>query len=110
MTMRYRTALLLVLLTGCAYAMPTKYGRPIDPEFVKSIEKGKTTTEDVQKALGKPMSTTESSGNKQQWTYMAWRGKPAMIGQSYSKSETQTLTISFENNTVSEYSFSKSNQ
>lgn len=104
------TAILFVLVSaGCFAAMPTSSGRPIDPGYVKSIEKGKTTMDEVRANLGKPTSITETDG-RQEWTYTHWTGKPAMFGNSYSKSSTQILRIQFKGNTVADFTMSTTSQ
>ena len=97
----------LIALGGCLMAMPRQSGRTIDTEFVKLIEKGKTTMEDVQASLGRPASVSHN-GEIQEWTYMHWEGKPAMFGESYSKSKTQLLRIQFRDGKVVNYSLSTS--
>jgi outer membrane protein assembly factor BamE (lipoprotein component of BamABCDE complex) len=107
MTIARRTALLALLfsLSGCITRMPTHSGRPIDTEYVKSIEKGKTTMDDVRLKLGEPMSVTQST-SEVVWTYQHWEGKPAMLGTGYSKSETTFLTVRFQKGKLVDYSLS----
>jgi outer membrane protein assembly factor BamE (lipoprotein component of BamABCDE complex) len=96
---------LFALFNGCITAMPTSSGRPINTEFVDSIEKGKTTMAQVRAALGEPASTS-TSPDAVIWSYMHWEGKPSVIGATYSKSTTRTLTVQFKNGKVADYTFS----
>jgi hypothetical protein len=89
--------------------MPTSSGRPIDSDFVQAIQKGKTTMADVKAKLGEPASVTTSPDGVT-WSYMHWEGKPAVFGQTYSKSSTKMLTIQFKGGKVSDYTFSTTGQ
>lgn len=106
---RLVTVLLLFALSACIAAMPTQSGRPIDPEFVKGIARGKTTMEEVRTRLGAPLSVTESQ-DTQQWIYQYWEGKPAMFGYRYEKSKTQMLMVRFRDGKVIDYSLSTTAQ
>lgn len=89
--------------------MPTSSGRPINTQYVKTIEKGTTTMSEVRANLGEPASVT-TSPDSELWAYSHWEGKPAMFGQVYSSSSTQTLTIQFKNGKVVDYNFMTARQ
>lgn len=99
----------LLMPSACIRVVPTHSGRPIDTEYVKSIEKGKTTMDDVRTKLGEPMSVTLST-QEMAWTYQYWHGKPAVVGSGYSSSETTVLTVRFQKGRVLDYSLSTANQ
>lgn len=102
-------ALCAFTMSACITAMPTRSGRPIDAEFVNSIEKGMTTIEEVRSRLGQPASTMVS-GPGVTWTYRYWEGKPATFGYAYSSQRTQILTIQFQDGIVVDYSLSTSSE
>lgn len=98
-----------LVLTSCIGMMPTSSGRPINADFVQSIEKGVTTADQVRTNLGSPTSVTQT-GDSEEWTYMHWKGKPAMIGTSYSSSQSQILRIQFRGGKVVDYSLTTTTQ
>lgn len=107
--MRFRQILAgIVLVTSasaCITRMATSSGRPIDSAFVKTIERGKTTMEQVRAGLGEPASVS-TSPDSEMWSYMHWEGKPAMLGATYSSSTSKTLTVQFKKGKVVDYTFS----
>lgn len=56
----------------------TDGGPDLDTDFVKNIQKGKTTMEEVRANLGKPTSVTES-GDQQDWSYVSMRDKASRL-------------------------------
>jgi outer membrane protein assembly factor BamE (lipoprotein component of BamABCDE complex) len=92
--------------SGCLITPPiTKMGTPIDTAFVRTIEKGKTTPEEVRTKLGQPSAVTRTS-DTEIWTYSHWKGKPAMFGAGYESSTTTTLAITFKDGKVLDYTLS----
>jgi outer membrane protein assembly factor BamE (lipoprotein component of BamABCDE complex) len=87
--------------------MPTSSGRPINASFVQSIQRGKTTADEVRKALGEPATVTTSPDGFV-WSYSHWEGKPAVFGATYSSTNTTQLIIEFKNGKVADYQYSTS--
>jgi outer membrane protein assembly factor BamE (lipoprotein component of BamABCDE complex) len=87
--------------------MPTSAGRSIDSTFVQSIQRGRTTADEVRKALGEPASITTSPDGFV-WSYTHWEGKPAVFGATYSSSSTTQLVVQFKNGKVVDYQYSTS--
>ena len=100
----------LAALTLCAACLvtPSRGGTRFDEPFVASIQKGKTTGEEVRTKLGAPASVTRESSGSEKWTYMGWEGKPAAFGGGYDRMRSRMLTIALRNGVVTEYSFTES--
>jgi outer membrane protein assembly factor BamE (lipoprotein component of BamABCDE complex) len=101
------STLLSLSITACLAITPTHGGTPIDPAWVQSLERGKTTMEEVRTKMGAPSSITRSP-DIETWTYTHWEGKPAIVGEGYRSMSTQSLIVRFKAGKVSDYSLSSS--
>lgn len=92
-------AALALLLSGC---MNASSGRPIDPEKVALIQKGKTTRAEVEELLGKPEITIMLGDGRRSLSYaysstkMSVSSATMMLGpfaKASGTSRTQTLQV-----------------
>lgn len=98
---------LVAVVSGCLTApTPTSGGRPIDTEFVRSIERGETTAETVRTNLGEPQAVSESV-DSQTWTYSFWEVKTTSMFMLPTSRITQTLMITFRDGKVLDYSLTQ---
>lgn len=107
-TFRRVAPLVCIILSSCLMVAPRSGGTKFDESFVDGIQKGRTTTAELQQKLGKPLSVTRTSGGSETWTYSGWEGKPATIGSGYERMRTRVLTLTIRNGVVSDYSLTES--
>ena len=108
--MKYITFILsLFILAGCA-----SYGKEIKQSSVDTLQRGKTTKQEVIKNFGQPDGTYFDRDNRLIMYYYAGKMKPSgwnfvpLVGLFHSEinMKNQMLTIILDkNNTVEEYSF-----
>lgn len=94
-----RTALILLPL-GAAFAAGCTTGTPISPQQVASIQRGKTTKDEVRKTFGEPKSVMAATGGET-WMYDYSNPLQMLSGGSY-----QQLFITFTGNRVKDYQHS----
>jgi len=103
---------LAILLSGCAQSSYS-VGNDFSTENIAKIEKGKTTTKELEEWFGEPYSKTVLSAEQTKWMYIHTSGSAKV--QSYvftanveSTGTQKVLDLLIENDTVVNFTYNNS--
>lgn len=105
---------LILSLSACATSTATS-GRDFSSANVQQIEKGETTTQDLQRLFGQPFSKTVINKDQEKWIYMFSNTSATATSYVFSmKVDTtgsyKTLDVLIENGVVVNHTFTESDQ
>ena len=83
-------------VNACITAMPTHWLGHTDRQHPGEANREGKDDHAGGAALFRDAQSVSKTADTETWSYMYWHGKPATFGNSYSKSETQSLTVKFQ--------------